>query len=199
MDLSAPEDASINDGIRKELCSLTYVSIDAVVDSILALGRGALVAKVDVMQAYHNVPVHPEDRHLLAVRWKDELFIDKVLPFGLRSAPLIFTALADALQWIVEEKGVKYVWHYLDDFITVGPPASEVCAANLNIIEEVCKHTGMPLEAGKREGPATTIQFLGMELDTDAMVIRLPKDKLEQLRKLLADWKGRKAVIDWVT
>lgn len=74
-----------------ELCSLTYVSIDAVVESILALGRGALVAKVDVMQAYRNVPVHPEDRHLLAVRWKDELFIDKVLPFGLRSAPLIFT------------------------------------------------------------------------------------------------------------
>ena len=29
--------------------------------------------------------------------WKGKLFVDGALPFGLRSAPKIFTALADAL------------------------------------------------------------------------------------------------------
>jgi hypothetical protein len=53
-------------------------------------GRGSLIAKMDVKHAYRNVPVH---RYLLGV------FVDMVLPFGLRSVPLLFMAVADALQW----------------------------------------------------------------------------------------------------
>lgn len=44
------------------------------------------MAKID---AYRNVPVHSDDRHLLAMQWDDEILLDKVLPFGLRSAPCI--------------------------------------------------------------------------------------------------------------
>lgn len=56
---------------------------------------------MDVKQAYRNIPVHPQDRHLLGMQWKGEVFVDMVLPFGLRSAPLLFTAVADALQWVM--------------------------------------------------------------------------------------------------
>ena len=45
------------------------------------------------------------------------MYVDAVLPFGLRSAPKIFTALADALQWILQRRGATFVWHYIDDFI----------------------------------------------------------------------------------
>ena len=65
------------------------------------------MAKADIMQAYRIVPVHPDDRHLLGVQWKGEILLDKVLPFGLRSAPLIFTARADAFQWIMLKRRVK--------------------------------------------------------------------------------------------
>ena len=102
--------------------SQSYITVDQIVEEILELGQGTLLAKVDVKQAYRMVPVHPEDRHLLAVQWEGQTYIDKVLPFGLRSAPLIFTAIADALQWIMTERGVRPVFHYLDDFITLGPP-----------------------------------------------------------------------------
>ena len=63
------------------------VSIDQVVDCILHVGQGAVLAKVYIQQAYRNVPVHPDDRHLLGMSWNGDLLIDKVLPFGLRSAP----------------------------------------------------------------------------------------------------------------
>ena len=92
-------------GIEKELCSMSYVLIDQVVDCILNFESGALMAKIDIKQAYRNIPVHPDDRHLLAMQWRNEVLIDKVLPFGLRSAPLIFSAVVDALQWIIERKG----------------------------------------------------------------------------------------------
>ena len=117
------------------------------------------------------------------------MLLDKVLPFGLRSAPLIFTAVADALQWIMENKGVHPIFHYL----TLGPPLSPQCQHNLEGIIHSCKSTSTSLEEDKCEGPSTIISFLGMELDSHEMAIRLPADKLERLRQLLTDWKGRKA------
>ena len=66
-DLSSPDGASVNDGIEKGLCSLFYITVDTAADRALALGRGALLAKLDVKQAYKMVPVHPEDRFLLGM------------------------------------------------------------------------------------------------------------------------------------
>ena len=51
----------------------------------------------------------------------------------------------------------------------------------------------MPVEPEKDEGPATLISFLGLELDSVAMGLRLPHDKLKNLRALLGSWSGRKA------
>ena len=193
IDLSTPGGRIVNDGIEKELCSLSYVSVDHV-DCVLRFEPGALLAKVDIKQAYRNVSVHPDDRHLLCMRWKQELLIDKVLPFGLRSAPIIFSAIADALQWVIQQKGMNHLFHYLDDFITIGPPQSQTCHHNLGVITSTCQQLGVPIEPDKTERPATGITFLGLEIDSVARIIRLPDDKLTRLRSLLTHWSGRKAL-----
>ena len=63
--------------------------MDDLVKETLRLGKGAEMAKVDVSQAYKNVPVHPADRHLLGMEWEGRVYVDGMLPFGLRSAPLL--------------------------------------------------------------------------------------------------------------
>ena len=60
---------------------------------MLALGPGALLAKIDVKEAYRNITIHPDDRHLLGISWNEKLFLDCQLPFGLRLAPVIFSAV----------------------------------------------------------------------------------------------------------
>ena len=67
MDLSSPEGASVNDGISRKWCSLSYLSADEVVHTVVRLGRGALMAKSDLKAAYRNVPVHPDDHWLLGM------------------------------------------------------------------------------------------------------------------------------------
>ncbi len=121
-DLSFPKGKSVNDAIDRELCSLQYTSVDKVATAAQRLGEGALLAKLDIKSAYRLVPVHPEDRPLLGMRWRGKDYIDCMLPFGLRSAPKVFTAIADGLEWCLRQKGVTDVDHYLDDFITMGPP-----------------------------------------------------------------------------
>ena len=97
VDLSSPTGKSMNDGIRTDWSSLSYISVDHLAALIVAEGRGAYLVKADIKEAYRMVPIHPEDQHLLAVRWRGTVFIDKHLPFGLRSAPKIFTTVADVL------------------------------------------------------------------------------------------------------
>ena len=99
VDMSSPEGSSINDGIPKELCSLRYVTVDDIISKVLKLGQGAFMAKVDIESAYRIVPVHPEDRHLLGIHWQEKCYVDTALPFRMRSAPKIFNAVADGLEW----------------------------------------------------------------------------------------------------
>ncbi len=191
-DLSSPRGLSINDGIDPVMCSLSYVTVDQVATVAASLGRGSLLAKIDIESAYRIVPVHPHDRPLLGVRWNNEVFVDAMLPFGLRSAPKIFTAVADALQWVIQRRGVTFIWHYIDDFIMCGPPASSVCAGSLQTTISVCAELGMPVAEHKTAGPATCLVVLGIEIDTMAGQLRLPLDKLQRLKALLSSWQHKK-------
>ena len=187
VDLSSPEGHSVNDGIPKELASLHYVTVDDVVTHIVQLGKGAVMAKMDVKHAYRNIPVQQADSRLLGMKWAS-----KTLPFGLRSAPLIFSAVADALQWMMEMRGATWVRHYVDDFITVGSNVEE-CARNAEVMHKTCEEANLPVEPEKDGGPARIITFLGLQLDTVKMEVRLPQQKLEKVKELVANWKGRKA------
>ncbi len=124
VDLSTPDGGSVNEGVCKEWSSLHYMSVDHVVEQVLKVGRGAELAGADVKKAYRNVPVHPDDRWLLGMEWQGTTFVDGTLPFGLRSAPLLFTALGDALEWVAKAHGAGWLRHYIDDFVTVGVPGS---------------------------------------------------------------------------
>ena len=101
LDLSALEGCSVNDGISKDICSLLYMSVDDVADRIVSMGKGSLMPKFDLKAAYRNVPVHPDDRWFLGMVWEDMLYVDTVLPFGLRSALAIFNALAEKLAFVM--------------------------------------------------------------------------------------------------
>ena len=94
--------------------------------------------------------------------------MDAALPFGLRSAPKIFTALADAIEWIAKSQGVQHLWHYLDDFVICGEPDSEQCHLDLESLIAICNHLGVPLALEKVEGPTVCLVFLGILIDTNA-------------------------------
>ena len=106
MDMSCPEGGSVNDGISDSLCSLTYIGIEDPVRGIAERGRGTLMEKVDVHSTHRDTSVHPKNRWLMGMVWRDALFVDTSLPFCLRSAPKIFTAVADAVEWIARQEGV---------------------------------------------------------------------------------------------
>ena len=139
--------------------------------------------------AYRNIPVHPDDRFSLGMRWRGQFYADLSLPFGLRSAPFIFNSVADMVEWILLHKHcLSDLLHYLDDFIAASPAQSFQWASNLNIAVSVSHRLGLPLHANKCVGPATSMTILGIELDSVNQVAHLPEDKLLALREIIHSW-----------
>jgi len=112
LDLSAPENHSVNNGIPKNWCSLQYLSVSDMVEQIVHLDPGALLGKMYIRQAYRNIPMSTDDSHLLGMQWEGNIYVDKALLFGLCSAPIIFSAVADALQWIMLQDRASWVGHF---------------------------------------------------------------------------------------
>ena len=74
--------------------------VDQAIQRVLHLGAGALLAKMDIQHAFCNISIHPADRKCLGMSWQGKIYVDTVVPFGLRSSLKIFNAVADALEWI---------------------------------------------------------------------------------------------------
>uniref|UniRef100_A0A1X7UFL3 Reverse transcriptase domain-containing protein n=1 Tax=Amphimedon queenslandica TaxID=400682 RepID=A0A1X7UFL3_AMPQE len=117
----------------------------------------------------------------------------KALPFGLRSAPKLVTAVADGLSWALQCEGVVNSLHYLDDFFFWSEANSPNCACALSTAVLLCLKLGLPVAAQKVVGPATTIVFLSILIDSAGQEVRLPDDKLVWLRQELRSWGDKRA------
>ena len=171
---------------------MQYITVDTAIRHIIILGQRTILAKLDVKSAFRLIPVHPANRHLVAMCWNDKIYVDTCLPFGLRSAPEIFNILADLLSCILEQREIMPVIHYLDDFLTMGSADSATCHDNFTAIQQTCQELGIPLAPEKLKGPSHILTFLGIELNTIHIEVRLPDEKLVRIRTSLSSWLTKK-------
>lgn len=192
LDLSSPRGDSVNEGISQEEFSCKYSKFDDAVSIVLHLGQGAYLGKIDIKHAFRICPVAPEQWPLLCFQWLGEFFADTRLPFGSRSSPFIFNTFAVALAWIVLNiGGLMFLIHYLDDYFLANISKGS-CKADMDTFLSFCSRLGVPIAQDKLEGPTTRLTYLGIEIDTVNMCVRLPIDKLTRLKSALKDWSRKK-------
>jgi len=183
---------SVNAGVRDEYLPLS--SFGHAARAVRLLGRGCFLVKLDVEAAYKQVPVHPDDWHLLGFKWQGKWYYERVLPFGLRSSCRLWELFAAALhhffQHLLRVDGARVVIHYVDDFLFV-VQLEHSAAALLEQALGTCRLLGVPMAEDKTEGPTTCLTFLGIELDTLALQARLPASKLLELQQLTALWVSK--------
>ncbi|XP_073685379.1 uncharacterized protein [Garra rufa] len=183
IDLSSPHNSpfpSINSLIPLEEFSLHYHDVDQATTLIKKAGRGAWLAKVDITSAFKVMPIHPDFWHLFGIRWKNEFYFAVRLTFGCGSSPKIFNTLLEAICWILSNNyNLPYLIHLLDNFLIISPPDS-VPAAHLLTTQKLFSELGVPLAQDKTEGHSTSIEFLGINLDSQKFLASLPKEKIDR-------------------
>jgi hypothetical protein len=194
-DLSFPKDNSVNSHIDPALTTVGYELLDQCVEQVRFLGKGALIAKADIQDAFRILPIHPQDYRLLGFTWRDDFYFDKCLPMGCSISCATFEAFTQALQWVLQNKcGVRYMSHILDDFILFGPHASTECRNSLFAFTELAKSLNIPLKAEKTIPPSTRATLHGIDVDTINMSLHLPADKVQELEAKLSSMQHRKKV-----
>ena len=198
-DLSSPIYRSVNDGIPPDLCSLQYSRVDEAVHLVRPLGQDTQLMKLDIKDAYRIVPTSPSDYALLGIMWRGHTYIDRALPFRLRSAPKIFDAVADFITWVLASRRIPYHLHYTlsaalhNKFLFLATPHSSQGHDVLSMALNTFHYLGIPVAADKTEGPKTSIIFLDILIDTHRFELCLPLEKLTNLKQLIHLWTETKS------
>ena len=178
--LSHPYDlSSVNSNIPTDYSTIKYASLSSAI-KLIQNSPNCYLGKTDIADAFRLIPLNPNQYHLTGFSFNNDYYFDKVLPQGCSSSCYIFEKFSDSLSWILTEHyDVDTLVKVLDDFLFVGSSYSETLR-QLNNFRVMCKKVGVPIAEHKTEGPVKCLTFLGIELDTENMEARLPKDKLSR-------------------
>jgi hypothetical protein len=190
-DLSWPPGASVNDAIPRDYGSLTYTTVDRVIEHVLSLGTGCIIMKRDIEHAFRNIPVDAASSRYLGFRIGKTDYQELCLPFGLRTAPLIFNLFAEALHWTLDrqmslQELCVCLEHYLDDFMFIcsdRQTADYAAAAYIWVTDRL----GVPRKTAKDE-IGTAVVILGFLLDTERLELRLSDEKRDLLVAAIHDY-----------
>ncbi|XP_021378273.1 uncharacterized protein LOC110466218 [Mizuhopecten yessoensis] len=153
---------------------------------IAKLGKGTLLGKIDIKSAFRLLPIHPGDFDLLGFKFEDNYYIDKCLPMGCSASCNLFENFSTFLHWLVENRlGLSSLDHYLDDFLFCGEKGSNKCHQLMVGFQNICLELGVPLAQEQTIGPVKCLIFLGYEIDTVEMMIRVPPEKMLELKQSL--------------
>ena len=194
-DLSYPQGRSVNSAIDPDEYSLHYTSVDNAVE---ACGRvdHAVLANIDLKDAYKSVGVRPDDWHLLGFSWDlpgvgPRLYFSRVLSFGLRSAPALFDQFASAVEAFMVHEGVdSQIIRYVDDFLVVSSSPSQA-REDIAKMVRVARLAGFVIQDEKVTGPTRIIQFLGIVIDLDRNELRISEERVSEVKAMLTEWADR--------
>jgi len=177
-DLSSPSGYSVNDGIPKEYGSIVYETLESAIRLVAQAGKGAVMMKRDLKSAFRHIPIDPCDYWLLLFEWQGKFYVDMFLPFGLRTAPRIFNLFAEALHWIFDTLHEWNVTHYLDDFLFVFPPGTDLSPYSLQF-DQVLSSFGLS-KAVEKDSNGCVVIHLGFEFNSNTMEVTLPPNKKQR-------------------
>lgn len=168
-----------------------HFKLEDVRTAIRLLSKGVFMAKLDLQDAYLLISIHPESRKYLRLCWKGQLYEYLCMPFGLCTAPFIFTKIMKPLtNWLRERGWLSVV--YLDDWLCLGSNFSK-CSENVSITVKLLESLGFILNLEKSMlKPDNKCEFLGFVLNSLDFRIELPDKKRNKLLKLIREFKQKK-------
>ena len=127
-----------------------------------------------------------EDQNLIDQKvrflWRDSLLEFACLPFGLASAPRVFTKLMKPILSILRQSGICLI-AYLDDFLIMGETrqlALQHAGTTLNLLEGLGFVVNYPKSLLV---PSQEIEFLGFIVNSLNLSLSLPTDKIKKVRQ----------------
>ena len=190
---SAPKNGvSVNSLIPDSVRSCKYPSFKELIQLAYSVGKGGYLWVADLEDAYWRIPVHPKFHRLLGAEWLGKVFIYACLPFGLATAPRIFTQFGDILIWILHfqnpslwtDGNILLTKHYVDDFWG-GSRNRQTAWKQYNSFLKLLKNLNIPTSPNKVQSPSYIVTILGFVINTMTRTVSLDPKKVKEYLQLI--------------
>jgi ribonuclease HI len=129
-----------------------------------SLNQGSFGYSVDLRDAYFHILIHPRCRKYLRFTLGDRTYQFRALPFGLSSAPWIFTKVMREVKALSHSQGM-ILFQYLDDWLGEAP-SEHRSSQEAQLLLQLCSHLGLVVNLEKSELiPKQDFVFLGVFFD----------------------------------
>ena len=150
-----------------------------------SLHQGEWVTSIDLTDAYLHVPIHPRDQKFLRFEHRGDVFQFSSLPFGLATAPSVFTRLAKEVKLMALAKGIR-IHVYLDDWLIRADSPEEAARSSQEVVALVSS-LGWMINYKKSELiPTQTFNFVGYQYDLSRALVRPTQDRWSKLQSVIS-------------
>ena len=147
-----------------------------------SLKKGMWVFSIDLKDAYFHIPIHPASRKFLRITMGNQVFQFKALPFGISSAPWLFTKIFKQIAVILRSRNV-YIHQYLDDWLNK-QWSKEQSLLDRQRTLELCLQAGCIINWDKSDlEPTQHFDFVGVHFDLEEDLVRPSQDKLHRVQE----------------
>ena len=140
------------------------------------------MVKLDLKDAYLQVPIHKEHQGRLQFRWEHKLYQFVCLPFGLTSAPRVFTKIMKPVVGMLRQLGIRLII-YLDDILIMHQSREQL----ILLIPSVCQifqALGLMVNREKSQlTPQQEIEFLGFLVNSASLHLAFPPKKMRKIQQ----------------
>ena len=148
------------------------------------------MATIDLKNAYYMIKIDLKYRKYLRFYNDGKLYQFTVLPFGLCTAPFLFTKIFKPILSVIRKRGIRVV-QYLDDTCIIAKSYSE-CKNQVNYILNLFENLGFLVNYKKCNIiPKTECKFLGFIFNSEVMIISIDQEKRLRVIELLSKLKHR--------
>ena len=143
--------------------------------------------KFDLKKGYHHVDIDPEYYTYLGFSWGEgknkKYYVFTVLPFGLATAPMLFTKLLRPLTSFWHDRGVN-ICVYLDDGAGTEKTYSKTFM-NSRFVKETLQKAGFVINKEKSEWGQKRIIWLGVEIDFEENFYAITEKRINSMLKVI--------------
>lgn len=144
--------------------------------------KNCFMCHIDLKEAYFLISIHESCRKYLRFYFKSTLYEFTALPFGLSSAPYIFTKILFPVTAHLRSHGFKSV-RFLDDQLLIGDRLGD-CHANVMTTIQFLERLGFVINYEKSNlEPRQECKFLGFIINSQKMTLKLPESKALNIKQ----------------
>ena len=145
---------------------------------------GEWVLLIDLSDTYLHIPIHPNSRKYLRFCHRSQVFQFTSLPFGLATAPQVFTMPVKEVKLMALTRGIR-LHQYLDDWL-IRAQSQKEAQVNTQTMIDLTQSLGWIINQEKSElYPAQVFLFMGYQYHLDSALVKPTQERWLKCQDLI--------------